>query len=156
MTVATEKFGGSVVFTSDPLEGWANTHIAGVGDVYAEPEDTDEYRDKARALGYGDDVGKMCIEHEYLHNWLSWATLSRGSLILGAVAGGHPADTPACWWEEQLVLEFQRYLNTGEIHGYLRSLEWTMQSYALRWLADHTYRFLWGINWHNPKKEAHA
>jgi hypothetical protein len=53
-----------------------------------------------------------------------------------------------------LVLAFQRYLNTGEIHGYLRSLEWSGSD--LPYLAQITYNDLWCIDWHNPKKEAHA
>lgn len=89
--------------------------------VPAAPEDTDEYRNQARDLGYGDDTWTCCCDHECEHHWLAFEGHHD--------AHGQPGWTsPTLWlvahhrpitgrlaelvrWEETRVLEAQRALD---------------------------------------------
>lgn len=81
--------------------------------VPAAPQDDEAYRQTARDLGYGDDVWRMCKEHEIAHTELMQALGLQYSPTLWAVAHGHkagilgnPGEMAA---EEQLVLAYQRW-----------------------------------------------
>jgi hypothetical protein len=85
--------------------------------VPAAPEDTAEYRAQAEARGYGGDTWLLCCEHEPCHTWLAEKLGQPWSWTLWWVAHkdilGKP---PKGLWhdEEELVLAFQQYANTGE------------------------------------------
>jgi hypothetical protein len=76
--------------------------------VPAEPEDTDAYRARAIALGYGSDTAAMSRDHELGHHLLAhWLGLPH-SPTLYAVAGGN-LDHPLWRLEEGAVLALQAF-----------------------------------------------
>jgi len=86
--------------------------------VAAHPEDSDEYREKARRYGYGTDVSALSREHEILHTFLAEKLRDGCSHALWAVAHGQSGYVAPLWeqeMEETLVLAFQIYLNGGSL-----------------------------------------
>lgn len=83
--------------------------------VTALPEDTEEYRAKARLYGYGDDTAALAREHEFLHSFLAERLRNGASHALWAVAHQQQEDIVAPLWEQEeeetQVLAFQQYLN---------------------------------------------
>jgi hypothetical protein len=78
--------------------------------IPAVPHDTEDYRARAKALGYGDDVMAMCREHEFLHSALAELLSDEGpSPTLLGVNTGKP--WPHWSIEEAAVLAVQRYWN---------------------------------------------
>lgn len=81
--------------------------------VPAAPHDTDEYRATAAALGYGDDVWRLCREHEVAHTTLMQRLGLQYSPTLWAVAhGAHgriPESPGEMAAEEKLVLAYQEW-----------------------------------------------
>lgn len=86
--------------------------------VPAAPQDTDEYRATAAALGYGDDTWRLCREHEVAHTTLLQSLGLHYSPTLWAVAhGAHGTipDSPGeMGAEEDLVLAYQRWRKVRE------------------------------------------
>jgi len=81
------------------------------------PVDKDSL-DHAAELGYERSpfgVWRALAQHEVLHHVLPPALLKRDSYVLFHKAGIKPADLMDRWYEESLVLAFQRLINTGEI-----------------------------------------
>lgn len=81
--------------------------------VPAAPQDSDQYRATAAALGYGEDLWRLCREHEIAHTTLMQTLGLRYSPTLWAVAhGAHgkipnsPGEMAA---EEKLVLAYQEW-----------------------------------------------
>jgi hypothetical protein len=67
----------------------------------------------------------MCFEHETLHTFLSVKLGKPYSPTLWAVAHGLKTPQGLMWFEEQLVLKAQYWLNTGERpYGALFVLSW--------------------------------
>ncbi len=84
--------------------------------VTALPEDSDDYRAKARLYGYGDDTASLSREHEILHTFLAERLRDGCSHALWAVAHGQQGYVAPIWEQEQeevVVLAFQIYLNGG-------------------------------------------
>ena len=76
--------------------------------VPAEPEDTDAYRARAIALGYGSDTAAMSRDHELGHHLLAhWLGLPH-SPTLHAIAGGN-LNHPLWRLEEGAVLALQAF-----------------------------------------------
>jgi hypothetical protein len=77
------------------------------GDIPAWPEDSEAYRQRARDLGYGDDVFKMFRDHELGHAIYAWLKgMPCSPVMLGLATGKHSAT----WREEEgAVLELQRW-----------------------------------------------
>jgi hypothetical protein len=96
--------------------------------------------DYASQLGYG-CVRDALREHELAHTFVAEALGFPYSLTLRAVALGF---TPGCapyefqLWEESVVLDFQRYLNTGEIGPALNPY----RPLTPRWAEEFRRRFL--------------
>jgi len=93
---------------------YVETVFADGAKVSAMPHDTPEYRQHARELGYGDDTAAMSREHEVCHSLIAEARGEDVSPTLFAVAHNEPANT-LHYFEERLVLDFQRYLNGGPL-----------------------------------------
>jgi hypothetical protein len=83
-------------------EGWGGTV----------PGDDPTYRALAERLGYGNDVVRYCLEHDFLHSFLEGEVMGRPSPILWSLAHGwrHPDTTE---YEEALVQLFQGSLRGG-------------------------------------------
>jgi hypothetical protein len=81
--------------------------------VPAAPQDTDQYRATAAALGYGDDIWRLCREHEIAHTTLMQSLGLRYSPTLWAVAHGERGKIPnspgEMAAEEKLVLAYQEW-----------------------------------------------
>lgn len=92
-----------------PDEQYLETVFADAATVPATPQDNDEYRARAQALGYGDDVWRMCLEHEIAHTELMQMLGLEYSPTLWAVAHGDTRKTREMGAEEELVLAFQRW-----------------------------------------------
>jgi len=70
--------------------GLAVTTLPGGAEVHARPQDNDEYRARAEALGYGSDTAAMSREHEVLHAMLShWLGLPESPTLRGVADGKH-------------------------------------------------------------------
>jgi hypothetical protein len=95
--------GGRVELHAD---GLTVTHLPG-GHVPARAQDTDEYRQRAHDLGYGDDTALMSREHELAHTMLAgWLGLPYSPTLQGVATG----DTWPHWHlEEAAVLALQAY-----------------------------------------------
>lgn len=66
------------------------TILPGGKSIPASPQDNDEYRARAKSLGYGDDTGRMSREHEILHTLLShWLGLPESPTMRGLVSKKH-------------------------------------------------------------------
>jgi hypothetical protein len=94
-------------------EQYLETVFADGTRVPAAPQETDEYRATALALGYGGDVWRMCREHEIAHTTLMQSLGLMYSPTLWAVAHGNPKAIPGSPGEmsaeENLVLAYQRW-----------------------------------------------
>lgn len=89
-------------------DGQTITRLA-AGTVLAYPEDTQEYRDRARDLGYGDDVSGMSRDHEITHSLLAkWLGLP-ASPALSLAAAGKESKNILTGAEEAAVLAIQRF-----------------------------------------------
>jgi hypothetical protein len=84
--------------------------------VPAAPQDTDAYRQTARACGYGDDTAALSRDHELAHTILAEARGLPWSPTLYSVAHGHPLPLGYVPEEEETVLSFQRWVN-GDLSG---------------------------------------
>jgi len=73
----------------------------------------------ARDAGYGEDVMTMHQHHVLAHTFLAEARGLRWSPALRHVAGGEQLTKEDQAIEEELVLAFQRYVNTGRISASL-------------------------------------
>ncbi len=84
------------------------TTLMSGGKVEAYPEDNDEYKARAAALGYGDDVGRMSQDHEITHALLAtWLGLPESPTFRNVVAGT-PYAKPGKD-EEAAILGIQRF-----------------------------------------------
>lgn len=85
------------------------------GVVYAIPHDTEGYREKAERLGYGDDIGRMCRDHELVHVLLAEALGLRESPVMRKLASGQP-DSAVLGYEEDAVLAIQRFATAAGVN----------------------------------------
>jgi hypothetical protein len=95
--------------------------------VPARPQVTRAYRGRAARLGYAADAGGRAAcsrEHELLHTWLAEKCGRAVSPTLWAVAHRQRVDRDSAGFEEDVVLAFQRFLNTGRKGRGLRLLVW--------------------------------
>lgn len=97
--------------TCKPADGYTETVFADGTRVPARPQDTEEYRERAKSLGYGEDTAAMSREHEVMHSLLAERKGHPYSLALWAVAHALEADDPRLWSEESEVLRLQLLLN---------------------------------------------
>lgn len=101
-----------------PEEHRIETHFDDGTVAHGVPHDTDEYRATARALGYGDNVWQLTVEHEILHTAIAEMRGEHHSGSLWAQAH-KPADfefdtnnMPRVGQaEEDRLFAFQRLLN---------------------------------------------
>lgn len=107
----TIRIGRTTVCVGD---GRCQTMLHDGSTVDAEPHDTDEYREKATALGYGRDTGRMCVEHELTHSLLCHAIGLSESPVMRAVAIDGP-DSVLLGYEEDAVLAVQKFVATAGI-----------------------------------------
>jgi hypothetical protein len=102
-------------------EQYLETVFADGTRVPAAPQETDEYRATALALGYGDDVWRMCREHEIAHTTLMQSLGLMYSPTLWAVAHGAHGTIPnspgEMGAEEELVLAYQKWRMRREHNG---------------------------------------
>lgn len=107
-----EYMNGVVVRVYDD-ERYLETRFPDGTKVPAMPQNTESYRAKAQELGYGEDVWRMCKEHEMAHTELMQALGLEYSPTLWAVAHGHkrgiPGNQGEMGAEEDLVLAYQRW-----------------------------------------------
>jgi hypothetical protein len=94
------------VFRYFPEARYCETVFPDGTKVPAAPQDTDEYRAKSAAMGYGDPFD-MCVHHEFLHTSICEAAGLEYSPALRAVALGLNERHDA---EEDMVMEFQARL----------------------------------------------
>ncbi len=95
--------------------------------------------DYARHLGYF-TVRDALREHELAHTYISEKLGFPYSPTLRAVAEGYgPGTAPyeRQLWEEAVVLDFQRYMQTGQIGPALSPYAWRVPG----WAADFRMRF---------------
>jgi hypothetical protein len=92
----------------------------------AVPSNDPCYRTLAARLGYGEDLTRYCLEHDFLHSFIEQEVFDRPSPILYALAHDLPPP-PTTAYEEALVQMFQ---------GFLRS-DWDMTATqpGLDWCA---------------------
>lgn len=84
------------------------TTLAGGVEVNAWPHRTAEYYATAYQLGYGDNVYRMCLEHETAHSLLAhWLGLPESPTMRQVANGGEA--TPMSNLEEDAVLAIQRF-----------------------------------------------
>ena len=106
---------GSVIVRVWPEDHYLETVFPDGTKVPAAPEDTDEARSLASDLGYGDDLWRMCLEHELLHTALLQRLGYEHSPTLWEVAHGNSKGIPGKPWamrgEEGLVLAYQTFKN---------------------------------------------
>lgn len=89
-------------------DGQTITHLQ-EGVVLAYPEDNQEYKNRARDLGYGDDVLGVSRDHEIVHSLLAkWLGLP-ASPALSLAAAGRPSKNTFTGAEEAAVLAIQRF-----------------------------------------------
>ncbi len=84
--------------------------------VTATPEDSDQYRANAAALGYGTDTAALSRDHEILHTFLAEALGFGSSPTLWAVAHNFEGAVAPIWEQEEeetWTLAFQSYLRGG-------------------------------------------
>jgi hypothetical protein len=95
--------------------------------VPARPRATRAYRARATHLGYAADAAGNAAcsrEHELLHTWLAERCGRGVSPTLWAVAHRQRLDRDSAGFEEDVVLAFQRFLNTSRKGRALRLLVW--------------------------------
>ena len=132
------------------VEVWTPEHtrtrLADGAYVYSSPHTTEEYRSRARSLGYGEDVARLAREHDYFHALVAQSLAYGGrrpvSPTLHAVAHGQERTLPQ-WLadgEESIVLALARYVNTGHLDPWLASL--AIAGWELPDLAERSRRVL--------------
>ena len=100
-----------------------------------------DYKDRARSLGYGDDLWQMTLEHEIAHTVIGEINGTVHSLVLWHVAHGdghpYPEGTKT---EEGKALAMMRYSRTGVRDDLLSdkeaSLKWWFDSLVNLALED--------------------
>jgi hypothetical protein len=98
-------------FEFDHAKGYCCTTFSDGARVPAVPHDTDEYRQRAFDLGYGDNTTQMCFDHELLHTLIAEARGDSFSRVLRHVAVGCSEITEQEIGEEEArVMEFQKFL----------------------------------------------
>jgi len=105
---------GMATFWVYPSRRYAETVFRDGTRVPSVPHENDlEYLQRARDLGYGDDIWKMSYMHELCHHLLAAMEGRTVSPTLWAVAHGSTdfLGEEAIAEEEGKVLEFQRKLN---------------------------------------------
>jgi hypothetical protein len=79
--------------------------------IIGEPHDTDEYRNMAYRLGYGDDTLGMCQDHDPLHIALcKWLGLQTSFSMLSAVGRLSEDQEHLARFEEEAVLAVQKLI----------------------------------------------
>src|SRR5690348_11324108 len=102
------------VVRADLNLGYTETIFRDGSLVPAYPTGLADQMQTAHQLGYGDDLSRMCREHEILHTWLCEQFGLPYSPTLWAVAHGQTQGSAPIWAqqeEEALVLSFQASLN---------------------------------------------
>ena len=121
------KMGNRVSVYIDTVDGFARTTFHDKeGNVLLDARAKDEERYIVRAEEYGyKSPHQMSYEHEWCHTLISWLFHGYESATLYRVATGKRGTAPQPdGFEEELVLEFQRFLNSGHRVGLLRIFDW--------------------------------
>jgi hypothetical protein len=122
---------GEVTVCADYRSGMTVTRWADGLELPAVPHETDEYRARAEALGYGTGdyaAGAMCREHEFLHSAVAERLLGLPSCpVLRRAAEGDPMSPEEAWPVEAVILHLQASLNrplSGQPAMVRRFVEW--------------------------------
>lgn len=94
-------------------DGWAWTAFRKTGEGWgAIPGHDSTYHNLAKRLGYGGDIVRYCLEHDFLHSFIEQEVFNRPSPILWNLAHGRdpPENTV---YEEALVQMFQGFLRSN-------------------------------------------
>ena len=106
-----------IQFGAVMVQVWPSSIVTILGDgqqVYAMPQDNDEYRATAERLGYGADTSRMSREHELLHSALAfWLGLAESPTV-GRVARGE-GNTRLTGLEEDAVCAIAAFCNAAGI-----------------------------------------
>jgi hypothetical protein len=89
-------------------DGLTVTRFLDGASVPALAHDTQDYLERARAIGYGDDVASMSREHEIAHSLLGYLLTGGPSPVLWRVGHGLPDEEPDGGAEEAVVMALQR------------------------------------------------
>lgn len=108
------RTGRNVVAVNMP---YTETALANGGKVTAMPQDDDEYRQRARDLGYGEDTFAMSRDHEILHSRLAvMLGLDESPTMRGIVDHENGGAFYEHWQEEEAaVLAIQRFIRVANI-----------------------------------------
>jgi hypothetical protein len=101
-----------VSFYGDDQGGFVWTQYPGGQGWGGYPGGDQSYFALAARLGYGTDVMRYCLEHDFLHSFLCEQLYGRPSAVLYSLAHGrrHPDSTIG---EEAIVQLFQGFLRAG-------------------------------------------
>lgn len=106
-------------------DGWCWTEFTKTGEGWgAVPGHDPTYYRLAERLGYGADIKRYCVEHDFLHSFIEQEVSRRPSAILWNLA--HGIDPPEnTVYEEALVQMFQGFLRGGwEMTAVGPGVEW--------------------------------
>lgn len=94
------------------FNGWAWTEFRSGQGWGAVPSYDDDYYAIAADLGYGSDINRYCVEHDFCHSFVEQELFHRPSPIIWSLAHGvtHPWTTV---YEEAVVQAFQKFLRGG-------------------------------------------
>jgi len=98
------------------------------------PHDTHHYHVISHRLGYGDDIMRYTLEHEFSHSFIEERLHNRPSRVLWGVAHNQMLTGPEAAYEEMMAQAFQRWLRAGE-RPIVGGVDWdTLKNDALRLL----------------------
>lgn len=100
-----------------PCDGkaWLVTKFPDDTVIEAHPQHGEEDQARAAALGYP-DVGSMTLDHDVMHQVVSWAVRGQGSRVPTGTEDAELAQA-----EEEAVLAIQRYANAIREHRHTQS-----------------------------------
>jgi hypothetical protein len=102
----------------------------------ARPHKTPHYHVIAHRCGYGDNVSRYCIEHEFAHCFVEERLFGRPSQVLWGLAHHQPVTTSLALYEEATAQMFQRWLRANE-RPILAGVDWDgLKRDALELLDD--------------------
>lgn len=93
---------------------WLCTVFPDGSEYGAHPHATPHYHVIAHRCGYGDDLWRYCLEHEFAHSFVCEWLRDRPSLVLSEMAAGRVPDPGQAVLEEMAAQQFQRWLRANE------------------------------------------
>lgn len=88
--------------------------------VFGEPHYSESYQETARRLGYGEDVLRLCQEHDPAHAWLADAIGLKESPALRAAIGG-AVDPAIASADEEATMSLQRFCRAAGVTLFLEA-----------------------------------